>query len=62
MKMLESWPDQATSHYLNQWRLVYWRIYASLGLKELTNIGKKDRRYSFDIDCLAGLKSNNKNI
>ena len=29
--------DQATSHYLNQWWLVYWRIYASLGLNELTN-------------------------
>ena len=27
---------QATSHYLNQWRLVYGRIYASLGLNELT--------------------------
>ena len=27
--------DQATSHYLNQWRLVYWRIYASLGPNEL---------------------------
>ena len=26
---------QATSHYLNQWWLVYWRIYASLGLNEL---------------------------
>ena len=26
---------QATSHYLNQWMLVYWRIYASLGLNEL---------------------------
>ena len=25
----------AISHYLNQWRLVYWRIYASLGLSEL---------------------------
>ena len=24
--------DQATSHYVNQWWLVYWRIYASLGL------------------------------
>ena len=23
------------SHYLNQWWLVYWRIYASLGLNEL---------------------------
>ena len=32
------WLDavQATSHYLNQWWLVYWRIYASLGLNELT--------------------------
>ena len=27
--------DQATSHFLNQWWLVYWRIYASLGLNEL---------------------------
>ena len=27
--------DQATSHYLNQSWLVYWRIYASLGLNEL---------------------------
>ena len=26
---------QAASHYLNQWWLVYWRIYASLGLNEL---------------------------
>ena len=26
---------QATSHYLNQWWLVYWRIYASLGVNEL---------------------------
>ena len=27
--------DQATSHYLNQWWLDHWRIYASLGLNEL---------------------------
>ena len=26
---------QATSHYLKQWWLIYWRIYASLGLNEL---------------------------
>ena len=26
---------QATNHYLNQWWLVYWRVYASLGLDEL---------------------------
>ena len=30
--------DQATSHYLNQWWLVYWRIYASLGLNELIGL------------------------
>ena len=29
--------DQATSHYLNQWWLVYWRIYVSLGLNELSS-------------------------
>ena len=28
---------QAASHYLNQWWLVYWRIYASHGLNELNN-------------------------
>ena len=27
--------EQATSHVLNQWWLVHWRIYASLGLNEL---------------------------
>ena len=26
---------QATSHYLKQWWLIYWRIYAPLGLNEL---------------------------
>ena len=31
---------QAASHYLNQWWLVYWRIYASLGLNEL-NLKKR---------------------
>ena len=33
------WLDavQATSHYLNQWCLVHWRIYASLGLNESTH-------------------------
>ena len=29
--------DQATSHYLNQWWLVWWRINASLGLNELNS-------------------------
>ena len=28
--------DKATSHYLKQWRLAYWRIYASLGLNDVT--------------------------
>ena len=27
--------SQVTSHYLSQWWLVYWCIYASLGLNEL---------------------------
>ena len=29
---------QVTSHYLNQWWLVYWRIYASLGLNEIYSV------------------------
>ena len=28
---------QATSHYLNQWWLIYWHIYASLNLSELNS-------------------------
>ena len=35
--------DQATSHYLNQWWLVYWCMYASLGLNELI----KAKTFSF---------------
>ena len=31
---------QAPNHYLNQWWWVYWRIYASLGLNELTCISR----------------------
>ena len=30
-----AWGRPATSHYLNQWWLIYWCIYASLGLNEL---------------------------
>ena len=30
--------DQATSHYLNQWWLIYRRIYASLGLDGLSTV------------------------
>ena len=29
--------DEATSHYLNQWWLVYWCIYASLGITQWVN-------------------------
>ena len=38
---------QATSHYLNQWWLVYRRIYASLGLNELI-FSKKKRHVLLD--------------
>ena len=31
---IRAWRWQARSHYVNQWWLVYWRIYASLGLNE----------------------------
>ena len=34
--------DQATSHYLNQWWLGYWRIYASLGLNGLRPCWARD--------------------
>ena len=30
-----AWRRPGDKHYLNQWWLVYWRIYASLGLNEL---------------------------
>ena len=43
---------QATSHYLNQWWLVYWRIYASLGLNDLTTPNSIHRfkfRVSFQV-------------
>ena len=33
-----TWFTDATSHCLNQWWLVYWSLYASLGLNELTCI------------------------
>ena len=33
-----AWCRQKTSHYLNQIWLVYWRIYASLGLNELERL------------------------
>ena len=30
-----AWLDEATSHYLNQWLIVYWCTSASVGLNEL---------------------------
>ena len=37
LHLLRKWlsSDKVTCHYLNQWWLVYWRIYASLGLSVL---------------------------
>ena len=37
-----AWCRPGTSHYLNQCLLVNWRIYASLGLNELTPYGDMD--------------------
>ena len=36
-----------TSHYVNQWWLVYWRIYASLGLNELIIVAQQWRQTNF---------------
>ena len=33
-----TWRNQAASHYLRQWWLVYWRIHASLGLSKLRTV------------------------
>ena len=43
--------DQATSHYLNQYRVDHWRIYASLGLNELTLLYSK---YCWNIMTIHG--------
>ena len=43
--------DQATSHYLNQWCLIYWHIYASLCLNELTRLTRR-----FNLKLFASLK------
>ena len=47
LDQIMAWRRQATSHYLNQWWLVYWRIYASLGLNDLTRtiIANRTWRY-----------------
>ena len=36
---------QATSHYLNQWWLIYRRIYAPLGLNDLIHVNKRSPSY-----------------
>ena len=41
--------DKATSHYLNLWWLVYWRIYASLGLNESKYFRKGNGIFRKDI-------------
>ena len=45
----------ATSHYTNQWWLVYWRIYASLGLNELKWLVLFLKILSFPNDLICGL-------
>ena len=35
---IKAWPGDTTSHCLNPWWLVYWCIYASLGLNELSRM------------------------
>ena len=49
---LRKWLDnnQATSHYLNQWWLFYWRIYAPLGLNESSLSSWKTRTSSSYIE------------
>ena len=44
--------DQATSHYLNQWWLLYWCIYVSLGLNELMGVMLSKPQYVFRFDPL----------
>ena len=41
---------QATSHYLNQWWLVYRRIYASLGLNELRHTAITEAEYKWGFE------------
>ena len=48
----------ATSHYLNQCFLVYWRIYASLGLNELSIL----QIWALDTQHIYGLDSNRPHV
>ena len=46
--------DQATSHFLNQWSLAYWHIYASLGLDELIGpLGTKFKETLIEINIFS---------
>ena len=49
--------DQATSHCLNQWWLIYRRLYASLGLIELSFAQSTtiSLRYDDDMPCMEKL-------
>ena len=40
-----AWRCQVTSHCLNQWWLVYWGIYASVSLNELSKVGLSVKTY-----------------
>ena len=58
---------QATSHYLNQWWLVYWRIYSSPGLSDLRllyyyprPIGTLFKYRDMIVGYLISIKHNNK--
>ena len=44
--------DQATSHYLNQGWKVYWRIYTSLGLNELSDFTPTFQDYITNIGAI----------
>ena len=43
-----AWRVQTTSHYLNQWWLVYRRIYASLGLNKLIHAVQISIEYRYE--------------
>ena len=46
--------NQATGHCVKQWGLVYWRIYASLGLNEIINL--KDMWQTYTKTCNTAKK------
>ena len=49
--------SQATSHYLNQWWLVYQRIYASRGLNELRSYGIKSPQFHKSVIFIRSVKT-----